>query len=300
MTVELSLCKEPAWLENCEDAWRRHKDGFSIWLDDALVIIGAKDKTRSITLSEGVKVTAVADFKRLMPEEEGKLSIVAKGVALKASGGGCIMNVACESGMAASLMGEAPESVIGERLESDGSVSWLAYSLRDEVDEMLNIGLRPTDGLNDNDHIVSLVALTGGGEYLMFRRQILLAEKRTFSWQLARGWNFLSSPLLGEALNVGRPCQMVSWNGTRYSGTADLQAVDFTPCKAFWVYSPCKQPMTVDGRMGFAEMALKKGWNAVGGLYCRTLDGSVYTTDGDNGYYTKFMLPGMGYWIFIR
>ena len=300
LTVELSLCKEPAWLENCEDAWRRHKDGFSIWLDDALVIIGAKDKTRSITLSEGVKVTAVADFKRLMPEEEGKLSIVAKGVAMKASGGGCIMNVACESGMAASLMGEAPESVIGERLESDGSVSWLAYSLRDEVDEMLNIGLRPTDGLNDNDHIVSLVALTGGGEYLMFRRQILLAEKRTFSWQLARGWNFLSSPLLGEALNVGRPCQMVSWNGTRYTDATDLQAVDFTPCKAFWVYSPCKQPMTVDGRMGFAEMALKKGWNAVGSLYCRTLDGSVYTTDGDYNGFTNIMHPGQGYWIFIR
>ena len=300
LTVELSLCKEPAWLENCEDAWRRHKDGFSIWLDDALVIIGAKDKTRSITLNEGVKVTAVADFKRLMPDEEGKLSIVAKGVAMKASGGACVMNVACESGMAAETMGPLPDGCIGSRTESDGSVSWLMYSLKTELDEVLNIGLRPTDGLNENDHIVSLVALTGKGEYLMFRRQILLAEKRTFSWQLARGWNFLSSPLLGEALNVGRPCQMVSWNGTRYSDATDLQAVDFTPCKAFWVYSPCKQPMTVDGRMGFAETALKKGWNVVGGLYCRTLDGSVYTTDGNNGSYTKFMLPGMGYWIFIR
>ena len=300
LTVELSIPKEPAWQENCEDVWRRHQASFSTWLNDALVIIGAKDKTRSITLREGVKVTAVADFKRLMPDEEGKLSIVAKGVAMKTSGGACVMNVACESGMAASLMGEAPDGVIGERMESDGSISWLIYSLKTEVDEVLNVGLRPTDSLCDNDHIVSLVALTDKGEYLMFRRQILLAEKRTFSWQLEQGWNFLSSPLLGEALTVGTPCQMVSWNGMRYLDTTALHADDFKPCKAFWVYSPCKQSMTLDGRMGFDGPVLRIGWNAVGCLYCKALAGSVYTTEGNYNMFTNIMRPGQGYWIFIR
>ena len=76
--------------------------------------------------------------------------------------------------------------------------------------------------------------------------------------------------------------------------------VDFKPCKAFWVYSPCKQPMSLDGRMGFDEPALKKGWNAVGGLYSRVLDDSVHTTDGNYNVFTNIMYPGRGYWIFIR
>ena len=299
MTIELSLCKEPDWLENCEDVWKKHEASFSTWLNDALVV-GAKKKTRSITLCEGVKVTADADFKRLMPWMDGKLAIVAKGVAMGVSGGACIMNVACESGMAASLMGEAPDGVIGERMESDGSISWLIYSLKTEVDEALNIGLRSTDDVNDNDHIVSLVALTSTGEHLLFRRQILLAEKRSFSWQLQKGWNFISSPLLGEELTVPTPCQMVAWNGMRYTETMDLKVSDFRPCKSFWVYSPVMQTMSLDGRMGLVGPTLRKGWNAVGGLYCKTLDNSVYTTDENGSYFTNRMLPGLGYWIFVR
>ena len=130
MTIELSLSKEPAWLENCEDVWKKHEGSFVSWLADALVVVGARNKTRSITLCEGVKVTADADFKRLMPWQTGKLSIVAKGVAMGTSGGACVMNVACECGMEARTMGNPPDGVIGERTESDGSISWLIYSLK--------------------------------------------------------------------------------------------------------------------------------------------------------------------------
>ena len=300
MTIELSVTKEPSWLENCEIVWKKHEASFSTWLGDALVVVGTRSKTRSITLNEGVKVTAVADFKRLMPGEKGKLSIVAKGVAMRTSGGACVMNLACESGMEASVMGQAPDGVIGERTESDGSISWLIYSLKREVDESLDIGLRSTDDVNDNDHIVSLVALWAGGEYLMFRRQILLAEKRSFTWQLQGGWNFISSPLKGEALDVATTCQMVDWNGMRYSATMDLQASDFIPCKAFWVYSPVEQTLSLDGRMGIVGPTLRKGWNAVGGLYCKALNDSVYTTAGNYNVFTNIMIPGQGYWIFVK
>jgi hypothetical protein len=300
LTIELSLCKEPAWLENCENAWKKHEGSFSTWLGDALVVVSAKNKTRSITLNEGVKVMANADFKRLMPWEDGKLSIVAKGVAMGVSGGACVMNVACESGMAASTMGNPPDGVIGERTESDGSVSWLIYSLKTEVDESLNIGLRSTDDVNDNDHIVSLVALTSKGEHLMFRRQILLAEKRSFSWQLKRGWNFISSPLRGEELTVGIPCLVMYWNGMRYTDTTHLQVSDFQPCNAFWVYSSIKQTLSLDGRMGLSGPTLRKGWNTIGGLYCKALDESVFTTDGNYNVITNIMQPGLGYWIFVK
>jgi hypothetical protein len=235
-----------------------------------------------------------------MPLENGQLAIVAKGVVMGVSGGACIMNVACESGMEASVMGQAPDGVIGERTESDGSISWLIYSLKTDVDESFDIGLRPTDDVNDNDHIVSLVALTDSGEHLMFRRQILLAEKRSFTWQLKKGWNFLSSPLLGEGLSIATPCQMVAWNGGRYTDATDLQASDFLPCKAFWVYSQRKQFMSLDGRMGVSEPTLRKGWNAIGSLYCKGLDDSVYTTDESHDVFTNIMVPGLGYWIFIR
>jgi hypothetical protein len=52
--------------------------------------------------------------------------------------------------------------------------------------------------------------------------------------------------------------------------------------------------------MGFAETTLKKGWNAVGGLYSRVLDDNVQTTDGNYNVFTNIMYPGRGYWIFIR
>ena len=300
LTIELSLCKEPAWLDNCEDVWKKHKGSFSMWLGDALVVVGAKSKTRSITLNEGVKVTANADFKRLMPWEDGKLSIVAKGVAMGVSGGACVMNVACESGMEAHTMGNPPDGVIGERVESDGSISWLIYSLKTQVDESLDIGLRSTDDVNDNDHIVSLVALTSQGEHLMFRRQILLAEKRSFSWPLNRGWNFISSPLRGEEMTVGTPCQVMYWNGVKYTDTTDLQVSDFQPCNAFWVYSSMKQTLSLDGRMGLSGPTLRKGWNTIGGLYCKALDESVFTTDGNYNVITNIMQPGLGYWIFVK
>ena len=106
--------------------------------------------------------------------------------------------------------------------------------------------------------------------------------------------------MLGEALFVGTACQMVDWNGMRYLDTTALHADDFKPCKAFWVYSPCKQPMSLDGRMGFGGPVLRTGWNAVGELYSRVLDNSVYTTEGNNSYYTNIMLPGMGDWIFVK
>ena len=300
LTIELSLCKEPAWLDNCEDVWKKHKGSFSMWLGDALVVVGAKSKTRSITLNEGVKVTADVDFKRLMPWTDGKLSIVAKGVAMGVSGGACVMNVACESGMEAHTMGNPPDGVIGERVENDGSISWLIYSLKTEVDESLDIGLRSTDDVNDNDHIVSLVALTDSGEHLMFRRQILLAEKRSFSWQLQKGWNFISSPLRGEKMTVETPCHVMYWNGMRYTDTTDLQASDFQPCNAFWVYSSMKQTLSLDGRMGLSGPTLRKGWNTIGGLYCKALDESVFTTDGNYNVITNIMQPGLGYWIFVK
>jgi hypothetical protein len=300
LTIELSLCKEPAWLDNCEDVWKKHKGSFSMWLGDALVVVGAKSKTRSITLNEGVKVTANADFKRLMPWEDGKLSIVAKGVAMGVSGGACVMNVACESGMEAHTMGNPPDGVIGERVENDGSISWLIYSLKTEVNESLDIGLRSTDDVNDNDHIVSLVALTDSGEHLMFRRQILLAEKRSFSWQLQKGWNFISSPLRGEEMTVETPCHVMYWNGMRYTDTTDLQVSDFQPCNAFWVYSSMKQTLSLDGRMGLSGPTLRKGWNTIGGLYCKALDESVFTTDGNYNVITNIMQPGLGYWIFVK
>ena len=300
MTVELSLCKEPSWLENCENVWKKHEACFASWLNDAMVVIGAREKSRMITLGEGVKVTADAPFNRLMPGENGRLTVAAKGGVMGRSGGACVMNVACESGMEASLAGMAPDGVIGERTESDGSLSWLIYTLKTEVDEALNIGIRSTDGLNDNDHIVSLVALTAEGEHLMFRRQILLAEKRSFMWQLLEGWDFISSPVKGETLSVGGNCLVVDWNGRRYNMERELRVDDFTPCKAFWVYSPKKQVMTIDGRMGLGGPMLRPGWNAVGSLYCRKADGECFAVEGQSTVFSSWMLPGAGYWIFVR
>ena len=99
---------------------------------------------------------------------------------------------------------------------------------------------------------------------------------------------------------MSESCYVVFWNGDRYSETTDLHVGDFTPGKAFWVYSPSAQTMSLDGRMGTVVPVLKRGWNAVGGLYSRVLDGNVYTTGGNNNYYTNIMLPGKGYWIFMR
>ena len=134
----------------------------------------------------------------------------------------------------------------------------------------------------------------------MFRRQILLAEKRSFSWQLNRGWNFISSPLRGEELTVGTPCHVMYWNGMRYTDTTDLQVSDFQPCNAFWVYSSMKQTLSLDGRMGLSGPTLRKGWNTIGGLYCKALDESVFTTDGNYNVITNIMQPGLGYWIFVK
>jgi hypothetical protein len=299
MTIELVDCKEPVWQENCEMTWKKHEASFASWLADALVISGYRDKTRSVKVTSGLRATVTSDFGRLMPGENGKVTMSGKG-ANGASGGACVINLACENGMAAEVMGELPPSVIGTRTENDGSVSWLIYSLQPEVDEFFDVGVHTTDGVNDNDHIVSVSLLCSHGEFLMFRRQILLSEKRSFSWKLKRGWNFISTPLLGETLNVLGSCHVIFWNGDRYSDTMDLRASDFSPCRAFWVYSPMTQRMSLDGRMGIGAPTLMRGWNAVGSLYSRVLDDSVYTTDGNNSYYTNIMLPGLGYWIFIR
>ena len=299
MTVELSVSKEPTWQENCEIAWKAHEPGIVMWLSDSLLITGYRGKTRTVKITDHLKVTVTSEFNRLMPGENGKVTISGKG-ASGTIGGACIINIACESGMAAEVMGELPDGVIGSRTESDGSVSWLIYSLKTNVDESFDVGIHTTDSLNDNDHIASVVLLTSEDEYLMFRRQVLLTEKRTFSWPLGKGWSFISSPLLGESLTMSEPCYVVFWNGDRYSETTDLHVGDFTPGKAFWVYSPRAQTMSLDGRMGTVVPVLKRGWNAVGGLYSRVLDGNVYTTGGNNNYYTNIMLPGKGYWIFMR
>ena len=248
MTIELIECKEPTWQENCEIAWKAHEPGIVTWLSDSLLISGNRGKTRTVKISDRLKVSVTSSFNRLMPGENGKVTMSGKGV-IGATGGACILNIACENGIAAEVMGELPPAVIGSRTESDGSISWLIYSLENEVDETFDVGIHTTDDLNDNDHIASVVLLTTEDEYLMFRRQVLLAEKRTFTWSLEKGWSFISSPLLGETLKLTDPCYAVFWNGGRYSETVDLQVGDFTPCKAFWVYSPSAQTMSLDGRM---------------------------------------------------
>ena len=299
MTIELSECKEPTWQENCDIAWKAHEASFASWLANSLVISGYRNKTRTVKISNHLKVTVSSDFNRLMPGENGKVTIIGKGVNCP-SGGACVLNLACESGMAAEVMGDLPDGIIGSRTESDGSTSWLIYSLKTEVDESFDVGVHTTDGLNDNDHIASVVLLTAEDEYLMFRRQVLLTEKRTFSWQLAKGWNFISSPLLGETLTMREPCYAVFWNGGSYSDTMDLLVTDFTPCKAFWVYSPTVQTMSLNGRMGVNGPVLRRGWNAVGGLYYQVVGDSAYGVDRNYQYITNKMLPGLGYWIFLR
>ena len=299
MTIELSESKEPAWEENCEIAWKAHEASFASWLENSLVISDYRGKTRTVKISDYLKVTATSDFNCLMPGENGKVTMSGMGVN-SASGGACVLNLACECGMEAEVMGDLPPGVIGSRTESDGSTSWLIYSLETEVDEAFEVGVHTTDGLNDNDHVVSLVLLCAEDEYLMFRRQVLLAEKRSFSWPLARGWNFISSPLLGEALTMRDPCCVVFWNGWRYSETSDLLATDFTPCNAFWVYSPSKQSISLDGRMGINGPVLRRGWNAIGSLYCQSGGDGVFGIDKKSGYFTTNMLPGLGYWIYVR
>ncbi|MCR5379823.1 MAG: succinylglutamate desuccinylase/aspartoacylase family protein [Lentisphaeria bacterium] len=299
MTIELSSCKEPMWQEICEIVWKAHEACFASWLTDSLVISGNRGKTRTVKISDALRVTVTSEFDRLMPGENGKVTMIGKGTN-GATGGACVLNLACESGMAAEVMGDLPAGIIGSRTESDGSISWLIYSLETNVDESFDVGIHTTDDLNDNDHIASVVLLTAEDEYLMFRRQVLLTEKRTFSWQLDKGWSFISSPLLGETLNLTEPCYVVSWNGERYSDTMDLQVGDFTPGKAFWVYSPNTQTMSLDGRMGTDTPILKRGWNAVGSLYHQTVGGGVFGVERNYGYFTNSMLPGIGYWIFLR
>ena len=299
MTIELSECKEPTWQENCEIAWKAHEACFASWLANSLAISGYRGKTRTVKVSDSLKVSVSSEFGRLMPGENGKVTMSGKGMN-GATGGACVLNLACESGMEAEVMGDLPVGVIGSRTESDGSTSWLIYSLEAEVDETFDVGVHTTDGLNDNDHIVSVVLLCAEDEYLMFRRQVLLTEKRSYMWQLQRGWNFIASPLLGEMLNVGEPCHVVFWNGINYSDTLDLLASDFRPCKAFWVYSPRKQPMALDGRMGVNGPVLRRGWNAIGSLYCQVVGDGVFGIDKSSGYFSMDMLPGLGYWIFVR
>ena len=299
MTIELSESKEPTWRENCEIAWKAHEPGIVTWLSDSLLIAGNRGKTRTVKISNHLKVTVTSEFDRLMPGENGKVTMIGKGTNC-ATGGACVLNMACESGMAAEVMGDLPAGIIGSRTESDGSISWLIYSLETNVDESFDVGIHTTDDLNDNDHIASVVLLTAEDEYLMFRRQVLLTEKRTFSWQLDKGWSFISSPLLGETLNLTEPCYVVSWNGERYSETVDLQVGDFTPGKAFWVYSPNTQTMSLDGRMGTDTPILKRGWNAVGSLYYQSAGDGVYGVNRNFQYITNNMLPGLGYWIFLR
>ena len=299
MTIELIECKEPTWQENCEIAWKAHEPGIVTWLSDSLLISGNRGKTRTVKISDHLKVSVTSSFNRLMPGENGKVTMSGKGV-IGATGGACILNIACENGMAAEVMGELPPAVIGSRTESDGSISWLIYSLENEVDETFDVGIHTTDDLNDNDHIASVVLLTAEDEYLMFRRQVLLTEKRTFTWPLEKGWSFISSPLLGETLKLTDPCYAVFWNGSRYSETMDLQVGDFTPCKAFWVYSPSAQTMSLDGRMETDAPVLRRGWNAIGSLYCQPAGDGVYGVDRNFQYFTNNMLPGLGYWIFLR
>ena len=291
LTVELYGNKEPMYLESCESIWTCHEKSFAAWLTTCLDIAdGAELATDG---DDGIKVSA--GFKRLMPNEKGRIE-----VKMEIGHEAMVLNMACESGLELAGTDDETPWVVGSRTEDDGSTSWLLYRFETTDDASFWLDVRMTDDNECNDHIVSFAMLSEGGERLVFRRQLLLAERRSFSCQLNKGWNFISSPLKGAELTVGEPCQMMAWNGMRYTDTTDLQAADFIPGKAFWVYSQSQQLMSLDGRMGLREPTLRKGWNAVGGLYSRVSDESVYTVEGNNGYYTKFILPGMGYWIFVK
>ena len=297
MTVELLECKEPRWLETCESAWQRHKGSFAAWLANSLDVASRTKGTKA--MADGVHLCASLAFQRLMPEENGILKVVAKGTN-GATGGACILNMVCETGLAAVPPTSTPSCVIGSRTESDGSISWLLYSLESEVDETLEAGVRTTDGLNNADHIVSIAMLSSSGENLLLRRQVLLAEKRNYSWQLEKGWNFIASPLLGESLLSGGDCLAINWNGKTYTKEKMLDINDFRSCRALWVYSEEPKRLLVDGRMGTEKPVLRPGWNAVGSLYYQNVDRECFAVEGGNAVFANWMLPGMGYWVFVR
>ena len=288
LTVELVEKKEPTTLESCEFVWAKHEHCFAAWLAACLDIAEDTEVVEN-------DVTIYPAFKRLMPFEIGRLTVEAK-----AENGAMVLNMACESGLEPAGMDGEAACVIGMRTESDGSTSWLLYRRETSEDESFGLDVKTTDTDECKDHVVSFATLSQAGERLVFRRQLLLAEKRNFEWELLSGWNFISSPIQGESIMAGDDCFASHWNGKGYTKEKMLEANDFRPCKALWVHSSEVKRLQVAGRMGTETPVLRPGWNVVGSLYSQMVDGECFTVEGQSSVFSNEMLPGIGYWIFVK
>lgn len=291
LTIELVEKKEPTTLESCEFVWAKHECCFAAWLSACLDITDGP-----MLAAEDDEIMVNPAFKRLMPSENGRLVVDVKTVA----GDAQVLNMACENGLELAGMDDGAPWVIGARTESDGSTSWLLYHSETTDDTSFWLDVRATDDNECDDHIVSLAALSDEGERLVFRRQLLLAERRKFVWELTEGWNFISSPIYGESIMAGEECLANHWNGRTNTISGLLKASDFRPCKAFWVESTEARQLIVDGRMGADEPVLRPGWNPVGSLYYRGMRDTCFAIEGENYVFVNGMLPGVGYWIFVK
>lgn len=299
LTVELYRNKEPRYLESCESIWNSHERSFPAWLTACMDLETAPAVAAKRSAEDGMTITVTYDTKRLMPDESGRL-LVDIGHESDLAGIAHVLNLACEKGLAAEPIEKLSGSVIGARAESDGSVSYLLFSVEPQEDDRLEIGIRPTDAETSADHIASLALLSEESEMLVWRRQLLLAEKRNFTWDLNYGWSFLASPVKGETLLEGDDLKVIHWRNGEYTDAVSLAIDVFQPCRAMWVFSEKSQRLIIEGRMGVSGPVLRPGWNAIGSLYYEPLKKTAFVTEGRNYVSASGMLPGAGYWIFVK
>jgi hypothetical protein len=299
LTVELVEMKEPKYLESCESVWTRHADCFRAWLEACLIATKYSTDTRKEAQTADKMVTVSWEFSRLMPYESVPFTVAVNSGNVQGDKARAL-NMACECGLEANLPKEDIRCVIGRRTETDGSMSLLLYSLEDAIEESFEINVRSTDNVANDDHIVSFTVISSSKEERLFRKQLLLSEKRKFVWTLSEGWNFLSSPIYGEQLLSGDNCLTSRNSNGGNASPVVLGAEDFRPSQTLWVYSDEKQYLAVDGLMGTQEATLRKGWNAIGSLYYQRQNGSCFAVEGMNYVITNDMFPGKGYWIFVR